>query len=48
MVSVLASNAVDSVFEHRSGQAKDYEIGIFCYIKEKDQRRVGSESGLCV
>ena len=48
MVSVLASNAVDSVFEHRSGQAKDYEIGIFCYIKEKDQRWVGSESGLCV
>jgi hypothetical protein len=28
MVSVLASNAVDSGFEPRSGQTKDYEIGI--------------------
>jgi hypothetical protein len=31
MVSVLASNAVDWVFDHRSGQTKDYEIGICCF-----------------
>jgi hypothetical protein len=28
MVSVLASSAVDPGFELRSGQTKDYEIGI--------------------
>jgi len=28
MVSVLASSVVDSGFEHRLGQTKDYEIGI--------------------
>ena len=28
MVGVLASNVVDRVFEPRSGQSKDYEIGI--------------------
>jgi hypothetical protein len=28
MVSVLASSAVDRWFEPRSGQTKDYEIGI--------------------
>jgi hypothetical protein len=31
MVSVLASNAVDRGFEQRSGQTKDYEIGICCF-----------------
>jgi hypothetical protein len=31
MVSVLASSAVDRGFEPRSGQTKDYEIGI-CYF----------------
>jgi hypothetical protein len=31
MVSVLASSAVDHEFEHRSGQTKDYEIGICCF-----------------
>ena len=30
MVSVLALNAVDRVFEPRSGQIKDNEIGICC------------------
>jgi hypothetical protein len=29
MISVLASSAVDRRFEPRSGQTKDYEIGIF-------------------
>ena len=31
MVSVLASSAVDRGFESRSGQAKNYEIGICCF-----------------
>ena len=30
MVSVLASSAVDRGFEPRSGQTKDYKIGIWC------------------
>ena len=34
MVSVLASIAVDRGFEHRSGQTKDYKIGI-CYFSAK-------------
>ena len=31
MVSVLTSSAVDRGFEPRSGQTKDYEIGICCF-----------------
>jgi hypothetical protein len=31
MVSVLASIAVNRGFEPRSGQIKDYEIGICCF-----------------
>ena len=31
MVCVLASNAVDRGFEPRSGQTKDYKIGICCF-----------------
>ena len=31
MVSMVASSAVDRGFEPRSGQAKDYEIGICCF-----------------
>ena len=31
MVSVLASTVVDRGFEPRSGQTKDYEIGICCF-----------------
>jgi hypothetical protein len=31
MVSVLASSAVDHGFEPRSGQTKDYKIGICCF-----------------
>ena len=34
MVSMLASSAVDRGFESRSGQTKDYEIGI-CYFSTK-------------
>ena len=31
MVSVMASNAVDRGFEARSGQTKDYTMGIGCF-----------------
>jgi hypothetical protein len=31
MVSVLASRVVDREFEPRSGQTKDYKIGICCF-----------------
>jgi len=31
MVSMLASSAVDRGFEPRSGQTKDYKIGIWCF-----------------
>ena len=31
MVSVLASSAIDRGFEPRSGQTKDYKIGICCF-----------------
>ena len=31
MVSVLAWSAVDHGFDSRSGQTKDYEIGICCF-----------------
>ena len=31
MVSMVTSSAVDRGFEPRSGQTKDYEIGICCF-----------------
>ena len=31
MVSMLSSSAVDRGFEPRSGQTKDYKIGICCF-----------------
>jgi hypothetical protein len=31
MVSMLVSSVVDRGFEPRSGQTKDYEIGICCF-----------------
>jgi hypothetical protein len=31
MVTVLTSSAVDREFDIRSGQAKDYKIGIYCF-----------------
>ena len=33
MVSVLASSAVDRGFGPRSGQTKDYKIGICCFFR---------------
>ena len=34
MVSVIASSAVDRGFEPRSGQTKDFKIGICCFSAE--------------
>jgi hypothetical protein len=40
MVSVLAFSVVDRGFEHRSGQTKDYKLGICClFTKHADIRR---------
>ena len=44
MVSMLASSAIDCMFEPQSGQTKDCIFGICCF-KEKEQRLVGLESG---
>jgi hypothetical protein len=38
MVSVLASSAVERVFEPRSGQTKDYKIGICCFSTKHARR----------
>ena len=35
MVSVLASSAVDHVFQPRSGQTEDYRIGMCCFSAHK-------------
>ena len=40
MVSMLALSVVDCGFESRSGQTKDYKIGIWCfYVKHTALRR---------
>jgi len=50
IVSMLGSSAVDRGFEPRTGQTKDYKIGICCFSaknvgnEEKEQRLIGSES----
>ena len=50
MVSVLASSAVDRGFEPRSGQTKDYNIGICCFsakhaaLRRKSKHLFGSEN----
>jgi hypothetical protein len=44
MVSVLASSAVDCGFEPRSGQTKDYTIGMCCFsAKHAALRRKGKD-----
>ena len=44
MISVLASSAVDRGFEPRSGQTKDYKIGICCFsAKHAALRRKNKE-----
>ena len=46
MVSVLASSAVDCGFELRSGQAKDYTIGICCFSAKRAALRRKSKDWL--
>jgi hypothetical protein len=46
MVSVLASSAVDRGFEHRSGQTKDYKIGICCFSAKHTALRKKSKDWL--
>ena len=44
MVSMLASSAVDRGLELRTGQIKDYEIGICCFsAKHATLRRKGKD-----
>ena len=43
------SNAVGRAFDPRSGQTKDYKIGICCFsTKHVALRRKSSESGYCI
>jgi hypothetical protein len=46
MVSVLASSAVDRWFEPRSGQNKDYKIGIYCFSANHAALRKNSKDWL--
>ena len=46
MVSVLASGALDRGFEPRSGQTKDYEIGICCFSAKHASLRRKSKDRL--
>ena len=44
MISVLTSSAVDHGFKPRSGQTKDYKIGICCFsAKHAALRRKGKD-----
>ena len=46
MVSVLVSSAVDRGFDPRSGQTKDYEIGICCFSAKHTALRRKSKDWL--
>jgi hypothetical protein len=46
VVSVLASSAVDDGFEPRSGQTKDYKIGICCFSTKHTALRRKSKDWL--
>jgi hypothetical protein len=46
MVSVLASSEVDRGFESRSGQTKDYEIGMCCFSAKHTALRSKSKDWL--
>jgi hypothetical protein len=54
MVSVLDSCAVDHGFEPRSGQTKDYEIGICCFsakhaaLRRKSKDWLARNQDICV
>ena len=45
-VSVLASSAVDRTFIARSGQTKDYKIGMYCLSAKHAALRIRSKYGL--
>jgi hypothetical protein len=46
MVSVLASSVVDHGLEPRSGQTKDYKIGICCFSAKQATLKRKSKDGL--
>ena len=46
IVSLLASSVVDRVFEPRSGQTKDYTIGISCFSDKQAALRRKSKDWL--
>ena len=46
MVSVLTSSAVDSGFQLRSRQSKDYQIGICCFSAKHTLLRTKSKDWL--
>ena len=46
MVTVLASSVVDRGFEPRSGQTKDYKIGICCFSAKHAALRRNSKDWL--
>jgi hypothetical protein len=46
MVSLLASSAVARGFEPRSGQTKDYEIGMCCFSARHAALRIKSKNWL--
>jgi hypothetical protein len=46
MVSILTSSAVDRGFDPRSGQTKDYKIGICCFSTKKAALRRKSKDWL--
>ena len=46
MVNMLASGAVDRGFESRSGQTKDYKIGICCFSAKHTALGKKSKDGL--
>ena len=46
MVNALASSAVDRGFEPRSGQTKDYNIGICCFSAKQAALRRKSKDWL--
>jgi hypothetical protein len=43
MVSVFSSSVVDHVFEPRSGQTKDYKIGMCCFSAKRTSLRKKSK-----
>ena len=46
MVSMLSSSAVARAFESRSGQTKDYKIGICCFFTKHAALRSKRKDGL--